>query len=822
MAINWITPRGSLGILSERIIVNISLEAESTVGNITYTLISGNLPRGLRLRDNRIIGTPVEVKRFTESKFVIRAQDSQESKDRTFIISVDGSDEPVWLTNEGFLKVGPGKAFFVLDNAPVNFQLEATDPDLTAGDILEFYLVPNGGELPPGLTLSKSGIISGFTDPIFSVIYDDTVTGAYDTASFDTAPLDAVRKDSNGFDTFFYDNVTYDFNDPSRAPRRLSRIYTFAVAVTDGLNTVARIFKIYVVTEEFLKADNVIVQIDTNLFTADASAFRVPVWITPSNLGRYRANNYVTIFLDVYNPPSLSGTTLYFLQEKNTDGSDSEFPPGMFLDQFSGDIAGVVPYQRRITKRYNFTLLAVNFPAELGTRRYKIRGNWQSGVNYEANDAVIYTNKTIFIARKPHRNRPPTDQEFWEQANASSEKTFSVDIIGEIDSGIEWISNSFIGEVKPNQASTLKVEARSLLFGGSVVYEFESGQLPPGLEFVSSGLIIGKVKQFGDSSGPGLLRFFEEDTNNINNFQNRNFEVLFDGGGTTFDRQFNITVKARDSANFSILSKSFQINVVSGNVKTFSNIYIIALQSKEKRLNWFNFITDVSIFQPNDIYRYGDTSFGIQTDLKIIVYAGIESTNAVTYIQAMSRNHYRKRILFGDLKIAKAKDPVTQETIYEVIYVDVIDELEREGTSISETIELPDGINSRVLTSYDAIKVDSDIPFVSDRDHQRVFPNSIKNMRKRIRGVGDRDREYLPLWMRSIQDQGNSELGYTKALILCYAKPGRGEFILSRIRARAFNFKAIDFEADRYLIDSIDGELQDKYLAFPQRGEKLP
>jgi hypothetical protein len=37
-----------------------------------------------------------------------------------------------------------------------------------------------------------------------------------------------------------------------------------------------------------------------------------------------------------------------------------------------------------------------------------------------------------------------------------------------------------------------------------------------------------------------------------------------------------------------------------------------------------------------------------------------------------------------------------------------------------------------------------------------------------------------------------------------------------------FNFKTIDFTADRYVIDILDGEIEDKYLAFPQRGEKLP
>jgi hypothetical protein len=107
-------------------------------------------------------------------------------------------------------------------------------------------------------------------------------------------------------------------------------------------------------------------------------------------------------------------------------------------------------------------------------------------------------------------------------------------------------------------------------------------------------------------------------------------------------------------------------------------------------------------------------------------------------------------------------------------------------------------------------------------------------------------------------------------LVLCYAKPGRAQSILNKIRAkttfasrglwnindfyqtgdtvefkgsyytciinntnlepdsseekwtRNFDFKNIDFESDRYLIDSIDSNIIDKYLAFPQRGEKLP
>jgi hypothetical protein len=212
----------------------------------------------------------------------------------------------------------------------------------------------------------------------------------------------------------------------------------------------------------------------------------------------------------------------------------------------------------------------------------------------------------------------------------------------------------------------------------------------------------------------------------------------------------------------------------------------------------------------------------VQTDLRVLIYAGIESVAAVKYVQAMSRNHYHKRLKFGTVKTAVAKDPVTQEIVYEIVYVDVVDDLEKNGRSISQTVNLPNNINSKVLISYDSIKVDSDIPFVSDQDHQRVFPNSIKNMRKQIQTVGDRDREFLPLWMRSTQTEAAFETGYARALPLCYCIPGAAENIVARIKANGFDFKTIDFLADRYIIDIIDGEIEDKYLAFPQRGEKLP
>ena len=47
------------------------------------------------------------------------------------------------------------------------------------------------------------------------------------------------------------------------------------------------------------------------------------------------------------------------------------------------------------------------------------------------------------------------------------------------------------------------------------------------------------------------------------------------------------------------------------------------------------------------------------------------------------------------------------------------------------------------------------------------------------------------------------------------------KFLKKRIDfLKAELFKDLDFEADRYLIDIMDGDVQDKYFAFPHTKEK--
>ena len=71
----WTVTTGhNLGTFEEKSALNISLPV-NTVDNLA--LISGNLPLGVRLSGTSLIGTPLEVIRSTQFKFVLRASLSQ-------------------------------------------------------------------------------------------------------------------------------------------------------------------------------------------------------------------------------------------------------------------------------------------------------------------------------------------------------------------------------------------------------------------------------------------------------------------------------------------------------------------------------------------------------------------------------------------------------------------------------------------------------------------------------------------------------------------------------------------------------------------------
>lgn len=711
MASLWTQSSGTiLATLQERQTTTVSLPLENPIA--TTALISGALPNGMRLESNAIVGTPLQVARETTSTFVIRATLDSVINDRTFKIITQGQDAPTWVTKTDLLPVGIDGQYFILDSAPVNFQLVAIDADTSAGQTLEYFIGNKDGELPPGISLTSAGKLVGVVDPILA-IEKASAAGNYDDSGYDFQGMsgyDWSVRSNNGYDSYFYDTTVYGLSLPTASPKKLNRYYQFTVSVSDRDTIARRTFRIYVVGDDFFRSDTTLMQIGTGTFTADISHLRTPVWITPRDFGYRRANNYVTLVLDIIDPNTLTGVVTYNLKSKNDDTTDSILPPGLSLDATTGEIAGVTPYQPAITTEYKFTINArrieideeriqflqyayeiiaqnslqvkVNKLGEYASRAVGLEFNID-GYAYKANS--ISTANTLYdvlnIDKPLHRalTKGTTIDlgtiGVLAQETVEKAKTFTIKLLGEIDSTIQWSTPENLGNISSNYVSTLSVLAKTTVPNATLLYSLESGTLPPGLALSYDGEIIGKINSFGTSVVPGLTVF---DSN----------QFSLDGNDTTVDRKYKFTVKAQDQFGYSAIQRQFTITVADPGDKLYSNLHVQPFMKEAKRATFINLINDAEIFLPEYIYRPNDPNFGLQRKIKMLAYAGIETKAVDQYVAAMAKNHTRKSLKFGAIKTAVAKTPGTNNIVYEVVYVEMIDPYESVKGNVRKTIKI--------------------------------------------------------------------------------------------------------------------------------------
>jgi hypothetical protein len=321
--------------------------------------------------------------------------------------------------------------------------------------------------------------------------------------------------------------------------------------------------------------------------------------------------------------------------------------------------------------------------------------------------------------------------------------------------------------------------------------------------------------------------------------------TTFDNGTTTIDRSYTFTVKAKDQFGFSAITRDFTINVTTPNDKLYSTLSVRPYLDIKQRSSLKSFVNDSVIFTPGYIYRPSDPEFGIQQQLKMIIYAGIETKTADEFVSAIGLNHKKKQFKFGQVKKAYAIYPGTNTVVYETVYVEIIDPLEvnnkdlankiygRSGDPKTVTVDSSNNFYSRdpnvlnITTDPYGSRPDPKITIdqtnleVSDTNTHYIFPNSVHSWRSRISAVGDSERKYLPLWMRSIQPGTKQELGFILAVPICYCVPGKADDIVLNIKHSGFDFKTLNYEVDRYIIDAVDGYTSDKYLVFKNNRNTL-
>jgi hypothetical protein len=356
----WVTDAGSLGTIPEGIFYSVPLlaydPADPDADNVFFRLIAGNLPEGVQIRDNGVLegvpktiaivaGVPGQVGVDVTSKFTVRAYtvitvNSQQIvnrfRDRTFELTITGQDVPEFITP-------PGQLLQSYDGDWIRYQLQFDDGDLTDDVVVQVA----AGTLPPGLTLSRTGLITGYVAPL--------------------EPIGAIP----GFDRYGFDRYPFDFPKNSASTN-----FAFTIEITDGKSSNLRDFSIFIWARESFTADTTYITADNTFLTADISTQQPPIILNAepdvrNQLGTYRNDNwfaYQLIGFD-YDDDAITYITA-------NDSAGDQLPPGLQLDPETGWLYGYIPNLGITELTYNFFVrVAKTFEPDVISNAYQFEIN---------------------------------------------------------------------------------------------------------------------------------------------------------------------------------------------------------------------------------------------------------------------------------------------------------------------------------------------------------------------------------------------------------------------------------------------------------------
>ena len=716
----WSTTAGKIATIDEQVSYSLQLEANTSDSTtITYSVIAGSLPAGMQVTSTGLLtGTPAEVAKRTLYTFVVRATAGTTITDRTFSLDVQGSDAPVFTTASGQLQLDDSTSvglYWVIDGASVSLQMQATDSDTRAGQVLVYEIVQ--GSLPPGVTMSKTGLISGIVQLTDDQRYGER--GGYDASQED------------------YDDVVYDKTVTSKS---ISKNFDFIVRVSDGTSFVEQNNSIFVYSADFWRVSNTAItidasEIDGSPLTMDLSANRRPVFRTGSDLGTFRHDNALVVKIDVEDFDPLQGDLEYSIQS-------GSLPAGVSIDINSGELYGQLARQSAVEVDYTFTVRA---------------------------NRVVATGINVF-----------TDQQF------------TMKVIGEIDIGIAFTTPTVVGTLKADIPSLLSIEAVAEETNRVLSYSVTSGALPTGITLSEQGNLIGAIdpSDFTDST-----------------------------------RAYTFTVTVSDQYQEAATSKEFTVNLDIPYTQTeYGNMSGHATSFIDQNI-FYSIAQDPNINSVENIFRPEDSTFGMRVKPDMLMMSGLEAQTLTVFQQQMEQNHAAKTLYFGDIKTAVAKEGT--DTKYEVVYIEIKDNLvNKSGNAVSSAIKLRDAVVKPMLgpraSSMNAtadymdyeVTTDGGLSFSTSGSKVRyanqlsadlgymetLYPNAVANMRSRMKSLGHKEWDYLPLWMKTTQSGDLAPLGYVMAVPICYCKPGTSGLVKKRIEDKQLNFKNIAFTIDRYVV----------------------
>ena len=343
-----------------------------------------------------------------------------------------------------------------------------------------------------------------------------------------------------------------------------------------------------------------------------------------------------------------------------------------------------------------------------------------------------------------------------------------------------------LGSISPYKVSVFRVGATTKA-SIPLQYSYKSGRLPPGLRVEPSGEITGKVKD----------QLFSFD----------NIDTTFDNGGTTVDKDFDFKVTATGQSGQLTKEQDYRISCAKRTKDEITNMYGQIFVTETARTDFLNFITDSKIFVNDARYRQQDVNF--QTiPFKVLFMAGVHLKSLGTMLNFMVNNNYTVTLNTGAYKSAKAKDQAGN-VIYEVIYAELIDPNTGVDNTITFANQLLPNITIRFNASTVELLTDNSLPIPGTHEI-KVYTNAINRMQDELKsGLTVESFEYLPLWMKSAQDDG-LVLGHKNVLPIRYCKEGEADKILYRIKNEStYDIRSLPIRFDRWILDNNIGSTFD-------------
>ena len=835
--ITWVTAKGDLGTIPESQYFKLQLSAtDSDSQPLTYSLIAGELPGGMYItRAGEFRGAPTILSAVNQSKaysFTARASnDDGDVADRSFTLTVSNAVGPQIFPRPDLIG-----AFFDGEFLSYQFVTINDNPSATAT-----YKVVQG-DLPPGITLSSTGLLSGYVDIIAANI-DDL---GYEAAAYETIIFDAL-------------------------PESTDKYFNFRVEVTDGGKFDTVDVRTLIVSKSNFTADNDITVVNNTFITIDHdNRYRPIILNAPDSLPARVAGDTLAYKFLAYDPEAkdvqwevaelafsgLDQLDTPVIQTLNGDGSTGPYT----LDTAAAAVDISVRINDTIylptidytTSGTNLTFTSLTPSAsDVITVLYIAPGTGFDSLLFDQGAEGLPIGLTINRDTGWLFGTLPTQTEETKTYNVSVRAfreldpgvksdpvVFSITVQRTLNEQIIWNTNENLGIMDNGAVSKLSISAYNTLgkeLEYSTVYQ-PYRRIPQGLKVLSTGNLVGRVsfRYFSLDAAVGylpvtsttdlevgmsvqgigvaagckitaivdsktvevqpaiyvvqgtLLTFSNDTTTKVRSTTSNAITTAIDSGTTTFDQNCRFTVKATTRDGTSSATKSFRVFIKSRNLAPYENLYLKALPDNTERRSYVNTVTNPSFVPPANVYRPDDAYFGIQKNIKFLFSAGLSVAQASEMVSTIALNHYTKSINFGAIKTARALDS-SGNVEYEVVYADIIDNQMFAGNSPPL---------STTLTNTN--------PYIQNGVEygNTIYTNSFTNMQKRLEtGLGYTNSGALPRWMTSVQTNGKV-LGLIRAVPLVYTNPGASELIAYRLRNSGFTLNTIPFTVDRYQWDN--------------------